>query len=106
MTKKTFTKIRKWAEEMGYTVEDKNLVSWKPRVIVRANENIYFEAEINESTMYTSVRGGRKGNPAGLYITTHEKDNYRSYSWHQPSQRVAIEFMENRIEETNERFAQ
>lgn len=95
--KRTLTNIRKWAEKMGYEIKDAPIVPWKPRVVVTVSDRLYFELEIRESTIYHSCRGGMQGNPAGLFVTTHEKGNYRTYAWHQRSQREAIEYMERDI---------
>lgn len=98
MKKRTFTNIRKWAEKMGYEVEDRNLVSWKPRIMVKVNEKLRFELEVRESTVYHSIRG-MKGNAGGLYVTAHITGRNRSYDFHQASQRVAIESMESDIKQ-------
>lgn len=68
---KSFTKIRKWAEEKGYIVEDyKGLISDRQQVTIHATDDIKFQIENRESTVYQSIRG-KRGNPKGIYLSTN-----------------------------------
>lgn len=95
---KTFTKIRKWAEEKGYKVEERNYS--RPSIRVVISEEQSFELDMRESTIYHSIRG-MKGDCAGLYLAENLKPKsgkfIRSYSFHQRTQKEAIESMEKDI---------
>ncbi|UUV46906.1 hypothetical protein [Bacillus phage vB_BanS-Thrax4] len=103
MTKqrRTFTVIRKWAEKMGYTVEDTWAYGDQDACRVVVSEKLSFKLEMRKSTIYQSIRGQR-GDCAGLYLTEERKreegEPYRrNYAFHQRSQREAIEDMERDI---------
>lgn len=102
MEKTKFTKVRKWAEEQGYKVQDKSY-SFKSAIKVIVDEENAFTCETRESTIYMSIRGV-KGDAGGLYLT-HEykpKDGrfIRSYAFHKNSQKEMIEDMEDKIRRT------
>ncbi|UUV46373.1 hypothetical protein [Bacillus phage vB_BanS-Thrax2] len=99
--KRTFTVIRKWAEKNGYKVEESWAYGDQSAITIQINEQLSFKAEMRESTIYQSIRGQR-GECAGLYITEKEKHVQgqpyrRSYAFHKPSQKYAIEDMESKI---------
>jgi len=99
--RRTFTVIRKWAEANGYKVEETWAYGDQDAIRVHINEKLSFKAEMRKSTIYQSIRGQR-GDCAGLYITEdikHEAGTTwrRSYAFHKPSQKYAIESMESDI---------
>lgn len=68
MEKKTFTKIRKWAIEVGATVYD-----WNHRdTIIIEYKGVKYRAEQRESTSRRTVSLGRgmkwSGSPSGFYF--------------------------------------
>lgn len=90
-----FTKIRKWATAKGFEVKDVVAYTTKPVIRVLINDDLYFEIDERESTIYHSIHGVR-GNPKGLYLSTEGKGR-RGYAFHKTSQSSAIEDMENVI---------
>lgn len=112
MTKqrRTFTKIRKWAEENGYKIEETWAYGDQDAIRVIVSEKQSFKLEMRKSTIYMSIRGQR-GDCGGLYLTEElkreEGEPYRrNYAFHQASQRVAIESMESDIKQLAKRNAQ
>ena len=110
MAKRTFTKIRKWAEENGYKIEETWAYGDQDAIRVIVSEKQSFKLEVRKSTIYMSIRGQR-GDCGGLYLTEElkreEGEPYRrNYAFHQASQRVAIESMESDIKQLAKRFAQ
>ena len=103
---KTFTKIRKWAENKGFKVEDVWAYGNKPAIQVTVNDDLHFKIEMRDSTIYHSVRG-IKGDRAGMYMSSHRKPKdgryFRAYGFYQESQTYAIEGMENEIREMEAR---
>jgi hypothetical protein len=100
MTKKTFTKVRKWAEEKGYKVEETYAYGDKSAIKITVDEENSFKCEEQDSTIYMSIRG-QKGNPGGLYLTHIYKPKdgkyYRNHAFHKRSQKEMIEDMESDI---------
>lgn len=92
--KKTFTVVRKWAEEKGYEVVESTYRQGVYTII--ASDKIKFKIENKESTIYYSIHG-QAGNPAGIYLTTIRAGE-RTYSRKVDSQRNAIEIMVEEIE--------
>lgn len=68
--KKCFTKIRKWANEVGAVVTESNYFD---SIIIEFN-GATFKAEQRESTSVKTIARGRglkwEGNPAGFYFGT------------------------------------
>lgn len=95
--KKTFTKIRKWAEAKGYEVKDSNYFN---KITVTINEKLSFTIDQRESTIYHSIRG-RKGNAAGIYMAVNH-DGRSGYGFQQRSQKEMIEKMEQEIKKMEE----
>ncbi|PGO60663.1 hypothetical protein [Priestia megaterium] len=92
-----FTKIRKWADEKGFKVEDERGYGGQPCIRVIVNDkNEGFKLEMRESTIYHSVRG-MKGERAGLYLELNKR-GHRTTGFYQESQTVAIEEMERDLE--------
>ena len=94
---KTFTKVRKWAEERGYKVEDVKGFGGLPCIVIHTvmeGHVIPFELEIRESTIYHSIRG-MKGRPKGMYLSV--RGGRSSSALHQSTQGIAITVMENRM---------
>lgn len=96
---KTFTKVRKWAQDNGYEVKDVRGYGGLPKIEITSPEFL-FELEMRESTIYYSVRGGMKGNRAGMYLSSVPNDGkfHRNYSFHKDSQKDAINDMKSEIE--------
>lgn len=95
-----FTKIRKWANEKGYKIEDAS-ISYIPAIRVIVDEENRFKCEERRSTVYMSIRG-QKGDAGGLYLT-HEykpKDGrfVRPYGFWKASQKEMIEDIEREIQ--------
>lgn len=92
--KKVFTKIRKWAQEKGYTIEEHS-----KSISVKVNKKLSFTIENRESTIYRSIRG-IKGNPKGIYLTEFSQ-RFKScgFSMHYKSQKNIIDRMEEVIEQ-------
>jgi hypothetical protein len=96
-----FTKIKKWAKENGYKVEDAYVYyqgTGAIRVII--DDHNSFKCEEQKSTIYMSIRGQR-GSAGGLYLTYERKPSngkfYSDYGFHKLSQREMIEDMEETI---------
>jgi hypothetical protein len=96
MTK--FTKIRKWANEKGYQVEDAYAYGNRPAIKVTVDEQHSFTCEEKESTVYYSVNG-MAGDRGGLYMAHNHKPEdgrfVRPYSFWYQSQTDMITAMEN-----------
>jgi hypothetical protein len=87
----TFTKISKWAEQVGAEVRD---AKYGNHIYVELPSGQKFEFEQRESSMYRSCRGGKmKGNPKGLYMMEVPSKGYGGYFFNEPSQAKCIEEM-------------
>lgn len=87
--------VIKWAEQNGYEY-DMKYIGEKEHMVIKVGNNIVAKVRRTESTSYISVRGGRKGHPAGYMVAVGEKGN-RFYEMHVSTQKQAIEMMEDDI---------
>ena len=91
-----FTKIIKWAKENNYEVLDEiSEYSHEYRVTIRV-EDLKFEIENRESTIYHSIRG-MKGKPKGIRLQTQRSGGVeysRPFSDIYKTQSEVIEEME------------
>ena len=95
MTKKrNFTKIRKWANEVGATVRDSDYFD---AITVTLPDGKKYEFQNKESTSRVVISRGRglkrEGHPAGLFITDLDKNRF-GYAFPISSQVKCIEKME------------
>ena len=96
-----YTKVRKWAVENGYEVEDiVTAYTEKEQLRVIIDEEHSFLCETRDSTVYMSVKG-RAGNAGGLYLTDEYKPKdgrlVRNYSFWKSSQRDIIDSIKDSI---------
>lgn len=98
--KKTFTKIRKWAELSGAKIEESNAFD---RIYIEW-EGMKFVAEMRESSSRQTISRGRglqwSGSPAGFYFG--QKFGFRCYMF-QSTQKDAIAEMEGAARKQQER---
>lgn len=91
---KTFTKIRKWAEEVGAKVEDSKHFN---KILVTLPNGKKFEFENRESTSRQVTSRGRglkwTGNPKGLFMCDIPIKGYGGYPYQESSQTSCIEKM-------------
>lgn len=90
---KTFTKIRKWAEQVGAEVRDSKYFT---HIYITLPNGKEFEAEQRKSTSRQVISRGRglkwDGNPEGFYFTDVPSKGYGGYAF-QSTQAKAIEKM-------------
>lgn len=95
----TFTKIRKWAEEKGFVVEDKYGYGGKPCIHVYLGDRTGYAFDMRDSTIYMSIRGQR-GNAGGLYMAQIKPNKHNDvgidvgYGFQERSQSYCIDKME------------
>jgi hypothetical protein len=95
-----FTKVKKWAEEKGFTVEE---VTYKEvAFLINVEPGRWFAVEVRESSRYYGVRRGWTGDAAGMYMTFHETGR-RSYSDRYDTQQEMIDAMERELRQVLER---
>lgn len=96
---KSFTKIRKWAEEKGFRVEEKSGYGGKPCIHVYTGDRTGYAFDMRDSTIYMSHRGQR-GNAGGLYMAQIRPTKRNDvgidvgYGFQERSQSYCIEKME------------
>ena len=93
MTNK-FTKIRKWAEQVGAEVKDRYD---RNGIYIKLPNGQKFEVENRESTIYRSCRGKIGGSAKGLYMMEVPAKGYGGYFFQEPSQAECIEKMKEFI---------
>lgn len=99
---KKFTKIRKWALEKGFQVEDVPGYGGQPciKIWINANRN-GFAVEIRKSTRFLSARGQMKGQAAGMYLSVAEGSVQRN-SIHLDTQDDIISHIEQTLSYRNQ----
>jgi len=101
MTKK-FTKIRKWAIEKGFQVEDVSDYDGQPCIKIWADDNRNgFVVEIRKSTRFRTARGQMKGQAAGMYLSVAEGSVQRN-SIHLDTQNDIISHIEQTLSYQNQ----
>lgn len=90
---RTFTKVRKWAEEVGAKVKDSELFN---AITVTLPNGEKFELENRESTSRRVINRGRgmkwDGSPKGLYMSKGD-----GYAFQERSQVDCIEKMSKHL---------
>jgi len=96
---KTFTKVRKWAEQVGAEVKDSEYFN---SITVIFPSGKKFELSNRESTSKRVISRGRGykwvGNPKGMYFKDIPKVGYGGYAF-QSTQAEAIEKMSKYLKE-------